>query len=796
MQDANAMARPDAAAAPLPGQSAAAPPAGGQDGSAFALLDERDEWLEFSRPVPPPAQPPGGQPAACWESAVVFDGMYCAACATTIEQALAAVPGVRDVQVNAASHRGRVVWEEGRTRPSEWMQAVARTGYRPLPAHDAQASERRQAETRKMLWRLGVAGMCMMQVMMYATPTYFAAPGDITPDMQSLLRWAQWVLSIPVLLFSCQPFFANALRDLRQRSVSMDLPVALGMLIAFAGSTLGTFEPGGVFGREVYFDSFTMFVFFLLVGRWLELRLRDRTAGALDALMHRLPDSVERQTPQGGWQRVSLRRLRAGDVVRVLPGQAFPADGVLLRGQTLTDEALLTGESTPLPRGAGAQVIAGSHNLTAPVELRIEHVGAGTRYAQIVNLMEQAATSKPHIAQLADRLAKPFLLAVLLAAALACAWHWREDPAHALMTAVAVLVVTCPCALSLATPVAMLASAGSMARSGVLVRRLHALETLAEAKVAVFDKTGTLTRDAFVLERIDVREGASCAQALALAAQLARGSLHPVSRALVQAAEKQGLAASGAPSLADVEEVAGQGMQALWPGHGRVRLGSALFCQLADGAGQGAAAARHGPVSHLSDAHGWLASFALREDVRSDAPATVGALQAAGMQVHMLSGDQPQAVQAVAQQVGIATARGGCTPADKLAALQGLQDQGAIVAMVGDGLNDGPVLARAHVSFAVGRSAPLARARSDFVVLGEQLMLVAFARQKAQKTMLVVRQNLGWAAAYNALGVPLAVAGWMPAWASGLGMALSSLLVVLNALRLSGAAAPLPAETA
>ncbi len=742
----------------------------------FALLDERDEWLAFSRELP--ASSPGG-PGARWESSVVFEGMHCAACAVTIEQALRGAPGVREAEVNAASHRGRVVWEEGATRPSEWMQAVMRTGYRPVPAHDAWASARRQAETRRMLWRLGVAGLCMMQVMMYAAPTYFTAPGEIEPGIVYLLRWAQWLLSVPVVLFSCQPFLGGALRDLKLRRVSMDLPVALGMVITFVVSTLGTFEPEGVFGHEVYFDSLTMFVFFLLTGRWLELRLRDRTAGALEALMHRLPDSVERRNAAGGWDRVSARRVRVGDVVRVLPGEAFPADGVVLGGHTSVDEALLTGESTPLARGQGERVVAGSHNLTAPVEVRVEQVGTETRYAQIVALMEQASISKPRIAQRADRLATPFLIFVLLAAGLACAWWWPSDPGRALMVAVAILVVTCPCALSLATPAAMLASAGALARRGVLVRRLQAIEALAEVDTVVFDKTGTLTRDAFVLEQVHVREGVTPAQALALAAALAQGSLHPVSRALLAAARDAGAAAI--PDAEEVTEVAGQGVLGRIAGGdtpGEVRLGSADFCGMPAGS-------TAGPASHLSDARGWLASFHLREDLRPDAAAAVAALHEQGLRVRLMSGDRPQAAERVGQLAGIDDVLGGCTPADKLRLAREAQRQGARVAMVGDGLNDGPVLAGAHVSFAFGRAVPLARAQADFVVLGERLMLIDSTQRQARRTLRIVKQNLGWAVAYNAAGVPLAMVGWMPAWAAGLGMAASSLLVVLNALRLA-----------
>jgi len=743
----------------------------------LAMLDDPHEWSAFSRPV---AQQP-----SCWESSVVFEGMHCAACALTIEDALRRVPGVLSAQISAASHRGRIVWSAQAIKPSGWMQAAARAGYPAVPANDAFASDRRRVETRQALWRLGVAGLCMMQVMMYAWPAYVAEPGDLAPDMAQLLRWASWVLSLPVLLFSCAPFFRTALRDLRHRRVSMDLPVALGMAITFAVSSLGTFEPNGIFGAEVYFDSFTMFVFFLLSGRWLELRLRDRTAGALEALMNRLPESVERRTADGTFERIAVRRLSAGDVIRVLPGEAFPADGVILKGHTLADESLLTGESRALPRGEDGIVIAGSHNLLAAVVMRVEHTGSETRFAQIVALMESASTSKPQLAQLADRIAKPFLVFVLLAAGGAGAYWWSHDPSHALMVAVAVLIVTCPCALSLATPAAMLASAGSLARRGVMVRRLQALEALAAVNTVVFDKTGTLTRDAFALGQVRTRDGISKEQALAMAAALAQHSLHPVSRALAAAGQGDAL---GHPAwmAQEVQETAGQGVSGRLSLQGSsasavsARLGSARFC----GVDRPATDALH---ACLSDGLGWVATFELQEDLRPDAQATVAALVAQGLQVHLLSGDLPDSVARVARQAGIRDARGGCTPQDKLAFLRELQSQGGKVAMVGDGLNDGPVLAGAHVSFAFGQAVPLAQAQSDFVVLGDRLGTVAQTLLLARRTFGIVRQNLWWAAIYNAVCVPLAVVGWLPAWLAGLGMALSSLLVVLNALRLSTA---------
>ncbi|MEY3944339.1 MAG: putative copper-transporting ATPase PacS [Pseudomonadota bacterium] len=743
-----------------------------EDRQAWQLLDEPQEWQVFSQTTP-------GKPE-CWSSSVVFEGMHCAACAITIEQALKAIPGVQEVQVSAASHRGRITWKESVTRPSQWMAAAAQAGYRALPANDAHAHERRRHEARQMVWRVSVAGMCMMQVMMYATPSYVTAPGEISPNLIGLLRWASWVLSLPVMVFSCKPFFVNAWRDLKQRQISMDLPVALGMLIAFVVSSLGTFDPEGLFGSEVYFDSLTMFVFFLLTGRWLELRMRDKTAGALEAVMNRLPDQVVRQVGDQ-WQRVSIRKLVVGDVIEVLPGQAFAGDGVLIAGHSEVDEALLTGESRPLTRGVGDAVIAGSHNLSGRVLVRITQVGAATRFAQIVNLMESASVTKPQVAVLADRWAKPFLWGVLIAAS-ASAWYgWQQSPAHAVMVAVSVLVVTCPCALSLATPSAMLAAAGALARGGVLVRRLSALQRLTEVDTVIFDKTGTLTRDDFTVSSVHVRDGVSPQQAVFLASALARQSIHPVSRALVAYARQTMPAQDAALELQGFEEKSGQGLQARLQRDGQtmdLRLGSAAFC------GAPALSSDQLQVS-LADAHGWMATFELNEALREDAAAIVKSLQDKGLDVRILSGDGVAAVQRVARALHVESARGLCTPQDKLQQLQTLQKQGHRVAMVGDGLNDGPVLSGADVSFALGQAVPLAQAQADFVLLGGQLRDLLNAWQHSTLTMKIVRQNLVWALVYNLACIPLALLGMLPAWAAGLGMATSSLVVVLNALRLS-----------
>lgn len=777
-----------------------------------ALIDDPQFWPAFGQPVS--GQDLAGPPL--WDSSLAIDGMYCAACALNVEDALRGLPGVETVSVSVGSQRARLRWREGVARPSQWLEAVQAAGYRAVPAQDLFVSERRRRESRGALWRWLVSGFCMMQVMMYAWPAYVAGPGsamgDLTGEQEQLLRWASWVLTLPVMLFCCGPFFSAAWRDLtsgfRQGRlglrIGMDVPVALGMGITFVVSTLGTFEPQGIFGREVYFDSLTMFVCFLLTGRWLEQRLRNRTAGALDALMNRLPESVLRQTYDGApsaqmprYERVALHRVRVGDVLRVLPGEAFPADGVLLDGPphngTQVDEALLTGESRPLKRGPGDAIIAGSHNLAAPVLMRVERVGKDTRYAQIVALMEQAEASRPRMAQLVDRLARPFLFVVLLAAAGAAAYWWQVDtttgqggPGHALMVAVAVLIVTCPCALTLATPAALLAAAGTLARQGVLVRRLSALETLASVDTVVFDKTGTLTSDALTLQTVRTREGLTRGQALAWGAALARQSLHPLSRALVKAAAT---VARETMPVEEAREHSGLGLTGRVDGQA-LRLGSPAHCGVP-------AQPVFGPHAMLADDRGWLATFEFGEEIRPDARATVAALREQGLAVRVLSGDAPAPVARVARELGLdpADARGACAPDDKLRVLRQLQAQGRMVAVVGDGLNDGPALAGAQVSFAFGPSVPLARARADFVVLGEHLASVAQAQAAARRTLRIVRQNILWAVTYNAACIPLAVVGLLPAWAAGLGMAGSSLLVVLNALRLTRPDGPQAAVT-
>jgi Cu2+-exporting ATPase len=731
-----------------------------------------------------------------------MSGLYCAACTSTIEAALQRVPGMIEARVSAGTGRASIRWDAALTRPSQLVEAVERAGYGAVPDVAGSARTLRLQTQRHALWRLFVAVFCMMQVMMYATPLYIAEPGTVAPDMQRLLLWASWLLSVPVLVFSAGPFFQDAWRSLRQGQIGMDVPVSLGIAVTFVVSSGAMFEPGGVFGHEVYFDSMTMFVSFLLIGRYLELKARHRVAAALEGAVSRLPESARRIDGHGAIAVVALAELRTGDAVRVLRGEAFPADGRIFDGHTEADEALLTGESRPVAKAPGDAVLAGSLNLQAPVSLRVERLGAQTRYEGIVALMRGALTQRPQVLRAADRIAKPFLWGVLLLALGAAAVWSQIDPGRAVWVMVSVLIVTCPCALSLAAPSALLAAAGALAKRGVLVQRLDALEALVGIDQLFFDKTGTLTEDRLEVERVEWLPAASTlsldeASWLALAGSLAAQSSHPLSRALSRAlaAHAQG----EATVWSGVEDHPGFGLQATAPRGGRYRLGARAWVESGGPAGSsGADAATTVTAAPTADTEVWfgdddggaLARFRFAEALRPDAAATVQALHDAGLSVALLSGDSPARVEALAQRLHIADAQGGATPEAKLLRISAAQGAGQRVGMVGDGLNDAPVIARADVSFAMGQGAAVTRSKADFILLSGRLSDVLVARDTARHAMRVVRQNLGWALVYNAVCVPLALVGLFPPWAAGLGMAASSLGVVLNALRVAAPRSP------
>lgn len=746
----------------------------------WTILDQQDEWQSFSEPVGSDSSKP------LIQSSLLLDGLRCAACSGIIERGLNALPGVVSARVSMSKKRATVVWSPSLTRPSVILNAIQALGYVAMPASQRENELLATKKQRSAFWRWMVAGFCMMQVMMYASPSYFVQPGDMTEDARHLLNWASWILSLPVLLFSSSTFFSQALRDLKSAQISMDLPVAVGIAITFIVSSAATFEPNSWWGNTVYFDSLTMFVFFLLSARLIEAKLHAKTLGSLESLVSRIPESIERQNIDGSFSRVLNRQLKVGDVVRVHLGEAFPADGQLILGATSVDESLLTGEATPIQKNLHDKVIAGSYNLAQTVHIAVETLGESTQYGQIVGLINQAALEKPRLSQIADTVARPFLLFVILSAALAAALLWDVDRGRALMTAAAVLIVTCPCALSLATPAAMLASASAFMKRGILIRRLQAIESIANVDTVIFDKTGTLTNDDIRVNTIECKDGLAASSALALAAALAQHSMHPISRALTNAHQLAKTNLQTEIELENIQEEVGAGISATLKNQtnsinlvsGQIKLGSAKFCatKVTDNLTQ---------EVYLADEHGWLATFGLQEAIKQQAANTIQQLKDANLAVELLSGDQEKTVVSVAIEIGISQFQAACSPQDKLARLHTLKQQGKKVLMVGDGLNDGPILASAHVSIAMGKGVPLSLAHADYILLNGDISQIPRLIRHAQKTMSVVKQNIAWAIVYNLICIPLAFTGVLSAWLAGLGMAVSSLIVIANALRLT-----------
>jgi Cu2+-exporting ATPase len=749
--------------------------------SDLAVLDDPVEQARFTR---------WGQDAAGQregESSFQLVGMYCAACAGLIENALTRLDGVRDVQVSSAAQRAKVCWDPDRTKVSTLVEAVRRAGYDAVPDAAAPAREMRRKERRDAIWRVFVASFCAMQVMMLAEPAYVAKGNDLAPDLRQLLNWGAWLASIPVMVFAAGPFFRSAWSAVRRGHISMDVPISLGVLVTFIASSGVTFAPGGLFGTEVYFDSMTMFVSFLLAGRLLEMTARHRAAESLEKTLSGMPETAQRLLPDGGIETVSVLRLRAGDAVRVPLGGAFPADGRVMAGATQVDESLLTGESRPVLKQAGDEVVASSMNLGAPVEMTVERVGADTRHEAIVAMMRDALSQRPAMARWADAWAGPFLWAVLLLAAGAAAVWSVIDPSRAVWVAVSVLIVTCPCALSLAAPSALVVVAGALARRGVMIQRLDALEALAGMTRLFTDKTGTLTEERLQWLGATVLQGeaAQWPERLRAAAALAQWSSHPLSQALVAAQAERATNVAGLVDWQAVTESAGAGLTAR-DAQGRWwRLGSLAWVA------PGRVAVSNAPeddglcVWFGDEAGTHLIRFEFAEQLREDAQAAIQALQADGVEVSLLSGDSAGRVQRLSERLGLGQAVAAATPDVKLQVLARAQQQGAVVGMLGDGVNDAPVLARANVSFAMGQGALVSRVSADGVIVSNRLSDLVLARALARQAMRVVRQNLVWAAVYNAACIPLALLGLLPPWAAGLGMATSSLLVVGNSWRLS-----------
>ena len=714
------------------------------------------------------------------EAALMLEGIVCAACVWLNERHIAGLPGVLDVQVNYATHRARIRWDDRQIKLSDILQAIHRIGYRAHPYDPQQQQQAYERERRNQLRRIGIAGVLGMQVMVLSVALYAGDWSGMEAGFRTFFRWIGLLLTTPVLLYSGMPFFRGAWRDLRNRSAGMDVPVALGILVAFGGSLHATLTGQG----EVYYDSVVMFIFFLLTSRYFELMARKRGADTLEQLSHALPAMATRViATDSGEQRdvIPLTELQCGDTVLIRPGESIPADGLVLAGESSVSEALLSGESTPISKHPGARLIGGSINNESPLYLRVEQVGLDTVLSEIVRLLEHAQNEKPAITRFADRVASWFVGGVLLIAAVVGIYWWQQAPDSWLPVLISVLVVTCPCALSLATPTAMSAATGTLLGYGLLTIRNHSLETLARSTHFIFDKTGTLTFGSPLITRIQCLSHLDERRVLAIAAALEQQSEHPAGKAIAAA-----VTTGKTCTAREFRNFPGAGISAIIDDQ-QWFIGSAGFVAAHTQADTETLQedAAGGTLVVLADARQLHACFLLRDTLRPEAPAIIKALQDNGKQVVLMSGDNPSATRQLASEAGIKDVHAGMTPADKLLQVQALQQQGAVVVMVGDGINDAPVLAAADVSIAMRDAAYISQASADMVLLANNLEALVRGLLLARKTMRVIKQNLGWAVGYNLLALPAAALGFVAPWMAAIGMSTSSLLVVLNALRLT-----------
>ncbi len=711
-------------------------------------------------------------------AAYAIDGIRCAACIWLIERTVRTLPGVRLAELNIGSGILSVQSDPARCKPSDILGAIQAIGYGAAPADATPYSERLQREKRGLARRLFIAGLSMMQVMMYAIPAYLASDGTMDADMAGLMRWAGFLLTVPALCYSAQPFFRGAWRDLRNRVLGMDVPVTLGIAAAFGASVVATVSGRG----EVYFDSITMFIFLLLASRYLELHARLRAAKALDAMLRAAPVSARRMPhwPEArDTELVITEALRAGDAVLLCAGDLLAADAVIIEGATSIDLSVLTGESRAQQRAAGEELPAGASNLAHPVVVRISREASASTLSLILDAARKARLEKPSLATWADTVAARFV-AVLLLFALGAFLFWQhKDASQAWPVLISVLVVSCPCALSLAAPAVLAAANARLLGQGILAIRPHVLEALHRATHIVFDKTGTLTVGKPTLQAADLIDGCTRDSALGIAAAIAAGSSHPLSAALHEAARElqKPLAIGAAMSFA------GRGMEAEIDGI-RYRLGSAEFVAQLCGSPMPFAPVTVGSEVCLGSSEGWLARFVLNDALRRDARAVIEHFKAAGKTIVLLSGDRQAFVADVARELGIDQATGDCLPEQKVEAVRALQREGAIVAMVGDGINDAAVLGAADVSFAMGEGSSLAQASADCVLLTGRLDALCETDRVATDAARLMKQNLTWAALYNLAAVPGAAFALIDPWMSAIGMSVSSMLVVANALRI------------
>lgn len=710
------------------------------------------------------------------EASLILEGITCAACIWLNERHLKQLPGITQVSINYTSHRARISWDESRIKLSDILLEIRKLGYHAHPFSAQQQEAMRLKQRKADFRRLAIAGLSAGQVMMIAVALYAGPAQGLEFATAQLLRWFSLVLSIPAMFYAAWPFYTVAWRSIKTGRLGMDVPISLGLITGFAGSIWATYQGVG----EVYYDTLTMLIFFLLATRFLERNAREKSIESAENLLRLVPAVATRQNADQSLELVPLMDLKMGDVILAKPGETIAADGIVVEGESSADESLLTGESRPLFKTIGSQVYAGSINYESPLKIGISAIGQDTVIASISRLLDRAQAEKPKLTELADKIAAYFTYALLLSVML-IGWVWMQiDPSRVLEIVLTVLVVSCPCALSLAAPAAFAAAGSHLVNRGVLLTRGHALEALAKVTHVVFDKTGTLTEGRPVHQKTLTFTDISEAECLKIAASLEQHSEHPYAKSFNEANKRQ---AEILYPLHDASNLPGQGVSGVVNSK-QYYLGNTKLNPMLESAPVVGELPESATVVWLSDDKSYLAAFIMADTLRENALNLVAALQKKGLMVSILSGDAESTVADYAKRLGITSWQASSSPADKLKAIEQLQQRGEVIAMIGDGINDAPVLAKAQVSIAMGSGTQMARASGDIVLLSEHLLEIDHALETSRFTRSVVRQNFAWALGYNSIALPFAATGLISPWMAAIGMSVSSLIVVLNALRL------------
>ena len=710
------------------------------------------------------------------ELSLSITGITCAACIWLLEKEVSTQPNINSFTVNHTTHKARLVWNNSLTKLSDVLILIRKLGYKAFPYEEGIALSNAAKEKKSTIIRIAIAGIASMQNMMFAMPLYLGFYSGIDIEFVEFFRWVSLLMCIPVVLFSAKPFFQAAYRDIKTRHLTMDIPISIAILAAFLASSWITILSEPSIESDVYFDSVSMFTFFLLLGRFIEMQTRHKHLNS-DIEMSRLLPSTAIIGTESGEKSVPALKLEIDDILIIKQGQIIAADGIVIEGSSRVDESALSGEFLPIEKSQGSFVSGGTVNIENTLQVKITAKPKDSRVAAIIKMLDKAQSEKPRTVLIADRVASYFVAAVLLiSVAVGIGWY-LIDPEKIFPIILSVLVVTCPCALSLATPTALTSSNTYLRSRGFLITKAHALEAMTQITDVIFDKTGTLTNGKLSLEKTVTYHDYTVEQALEIAAGLEAHSSHPIAYSFKPYFNHE---AQG------IDNVLGKGISGFYTLNQnepmKYFLGNLDFASKA--CQPDSLEAFTGLNIYLSDGQNIIAHFMLSDTLRDDSHKAINLFGNLGIKTHILSGDQAHSVAAVAQSLRIDSYHANQSPEDKLLFVKKLQAQGKQIAMIGDGINDLPVLSGAKLSIAMGEAADITKMNSDAILLNGKLSTLNEAFAKAQQTRRIIKENISWAIAYNICMLPLAAVGFVPPYFAALGMSLSSLIVVFNSIRL------------